>query len=337
MLIRPATLGDLPALERLAAMTGAGFTSLNPDRERLTARLEHSAHSFEHAPDDPQGAHYLFAMEDTATGEVAGVCGIKAAVGLGSPFYSYRVGLEVNAYPRLDIYQRLRTLYLCNDYTGCAEIGSLFLAPEYRGRANGRLLSKSRFLFLAEFAALFPERVIAEMRGVSDEAARSPVWESLGKHFLSMEFTQADYLSGSGDHTFIAELMPRHPIYVSLLSAEAQACIGQVHHNTVAARRILEKEGFRYQNYVDIFDAGPTLEVHLGDIRTVRISHRAEVAAGEPPPQGELYLVANTRRDTFRCTRARLQPGGDGRVALPATVRDGLQVDEGDPVRIAEL
>lgn len=335
MLIRPATLDDLPALERLAAMTGAGFTSLNPDRKLLTERLEHSAHSFAHGHENPQDAHYLFALEDPENGQMAGVCGIKAAVGLDTPFYSYRVGLEVNAYPKLNIYQRLRTLYLCNDYTGCAEIGSLFLAPEYRGKANGRLLSKCRFLFLAEFADLFPERVIAEMRGVSDENGRSPVWESLGKHFLSMEFTQADYLSGSGEHAFIAELMPRHPIYLSLLSPEARACVGQVHRDTIAARRILEKEGFRFQNYVDIFDAGPTLEVHLGDIRTVRDSRRAAVAAGEPAPQGEWHLIANTHRERFRCTRAPLPPAVDGQVALPASVRAALEVDTGEPVRIA--
>lgn len=52
--------------------------------------------------------------------------------------------------------------------------------------------------------------------------------------------------------------MPKHPIYTHFLSDEAQSVIGQVHPQTAPARAVLEKEGFRYRNYVDIFDGGPT-------------------------------------------------------------------------------
>ena len=69
---------------------------------------------------------------------------------------------------------------------------------------NGRLLSKARFLFMAEFRDLFGDKVIAEMRGMSDEQGRSPFWESLGRHFFKMEFSQADYLTGVGNKSFIA-------------------------------------------------------------------------------------------------------------------------------------
>ncbi|UNB77908.1 arginine N-succinyltransferase [Escherichia coli] len=37
--------------------------------------------------------------------------------------------------------------------------------------------------------------------------------------------------------------------------------MGQVHAQTAPARAVLEKERFRYRNYIDIFDGGPTLEV----------------------------------------------------------------------------
>lgn len=339
MIIRPSTPDDLAALQRLATMTGAGFTSLNPDPDLLTERLHSSARSFAGDFEDPRKAHYLFLLEDDDTGQVVGVCGIKAAVGLSKPFYSYRVGLEVNAAKDLDILTRLQTLYLCSDYTGCAEIGSLFLAPDYRRRHIGRLLSKSRFLFVAEFADRLPDKVIAEMRGVSDEAGHSPFWESLGRHFLAMEFTQADYLSGRRDNSFIAELMPRHPIYVLLLSQAARDTIGQVHKDTTAARRILEVEGFRYQNYVDIFDAGPTLETLVRDIRSVRTSRRASVRAGDTPSSAatELFLVSNTRLGDFRCTAAELAVDEtDGEITLPPEVRNRLQVEAGDSVRLVK-
>ncbi len=339
MFVRPSTRDDLAALERLAAMTGAGFTSLNPDRKLLTERLEVSARSFAGEFDDPRQAHYLFLLEDDS-GNVAGVCGIKAAVGLKKPFYSYRVGLEVNAARDLGIFNQLRTLYLCSDYTGCAEIGSLFLASEYRRRHIGRLLSRSRFLFMAEFAQRLPEKVIAEMRGVSDADGHSPFWDGLGRHFLSMEFTQADYLSGGADNSFIAELMPRHPIYVRLLSQAARNTIGQVHEDTAAARRILEREGFRYQNYVDIFDAGPTLEVRVQDIRSVRDSFRATVRMDDAAMRNEAdqYLLSNTRFADFRTTIAAAAIGpGDGEVALPVATCDRLRVAAGDSVRLVRL
>lgn len=50
--------------------------------------------------------------------------------------------------------------------------------------------------------------------------------------------------------------MPKHPLYIDFLSPEAQAVIGKVHPQTAPARTVLEKEGFRYLNYIDIFDGG---------------------------------------------------------------------------------
>ena len=58
------------------------------------------------------------------------------------------------------------TLYLSNDQTACAEVCTLFLDPDYRHSKNGNLLSKSRFLFLAQFPQRFETKIIAEMRGV---------------------------------------------------------------------------------------------------------------------------------------------------------------------------
>ncbi|HLQ84918.1 MAG TPA: arginine N-succinyltransferase [Salinisphaeraceae bacterium] len=335
LFLRPSREDDLDGLMRLAGMTGAGFTSLSPDRHLLRRRLRHSAYSFADALESRDDAHYLFALEDSDSGRLAGVCGILAATGRDNPFYSYRVGLVVNASRRLNISNAVQTLYLCNDYTGCAEIGSLFLDPDYRGRSAGRLLSRSRFLFLAEFRQRFPERVIAEMRGVSDDAGYSPFWENLGRHFLAMEFTQADYLAGGEDNSFIAELMPHHPIYVPMLSPEARAVIAQVHRDTVAARRILESEGFRYQNYVDIFDAGPTLEAHINDIQTVQDSRRLSVRIADSGAAARPCVLATTRHADFRCMLApAVIDQANATATIGAAEAELLQVTAGAAVRV---
>jgi arginine N-succinyltransferase len=59
------------------------------------------------------------------------------------------------------------------EHNGPAEIGSLFLSPEYRGRDAGRLLQLSRFLFVAEHPDAFEPQVVSELRGVIDAAGRS--------------------------------------------------------------------------------------------------------------------------------------------------------------------
>ncbi|MGU0172536.1 arginine N-succinyltransferase [Escherichia coli] len=57
---------------------------------------------------------------------------------------------------------------------------------------------------------------------------------------------------------------------------------------------MLEKEGFRYRNYIDIFDGGPTLECDIDRVRAIRKSRLVEVAEGQPA-QGDFpaCLVAN--------------------------------------------
>lgn len=42
----------------------------------------------------------------------------------------------------------------------------------------------------------------------------------------------------AGQKSFIAELMPKHPLYVDFLSPEARESIGQVHPHTAPARAI---------------------------------------------------------------------------------------------------
>lgn len=56
--------------------------------------------------------------------------------------------------------------------------------------------------------------------------------------------------------------------------------IGEVHPQTAPARAVLEKEGFRYRNYVDIFDGGPTLECDIDRVRAIRKSRLVTVAEG---------------------------------------------------------
>lgn len=336
MVIRPVAQSDLPALLALAGKTGGGLTSLPVDEATLGARIERSQRTWRNElPVADQG--FVFVLEESESGDVAGICAIEVAVGLNDPWYNYRVGTQVHASKELNVYNALPTLFLSNDHTGSSELCTLFLDPAWRKEGNGYLLSKSRFLFMAAFRDRFNEKVVAEMRGVIDEQGFSPFWDSLGKRFFSMDFSRADYLCGTGQKAFIAELMPKHPIYTHFLSAEAQAVIGEVHPQTAPARAVLEKEGFRYRNYIDIFDGGPTLECDIDRVRAIRKSRLVDVATGQRAPgEWPACMVANEQYHQFRAMLINADPATERLLLTPAEL-DALKCQPGDTVRLVRL
>lgn len=340
-IIRPIRADDLPALVHMAETAGAGFTSLPPVPEFLAQKIALSEASFAAAIATPGHERYLFVMEESDTGEIGACCAIEAACGLDEAFYNYRVGLAVHASRELGIYNSVPTLYLSNDLTGTSVLCSLYMKPGFRGAGAGKLLSKCRFLFMACHPQRFAKKVIAEMRGVSDEHGHSPFWEGLGRHFFTVDYDRAEHIVGTGNKAFIAELMPPHPIYTVLLPQSAREVMGQVHPQTVPALHLLEQEGFRYQGYIDIFDGGPSVEAPLDEIRSIRRAQSltaviGAVAAGEDDP---LCLVSNTGIGGFRCLATRLHPAAwaDGRAPLSPAVAAALGVADGEPVKLSPL
>jgi len=334
VIIRPIQQSDYQALYRIAEESGHGFTSLPVNEDLLKQRISRAEASFNAQVTQPGGEGYLFVMEDTATGEVVGTSGIEAAVGLDDAFYHYHLGKVVHSSRELNIYNTVETLSLCNDYTGTSEICTLYLSESHRKNKNGRFLSRVRFLFIAEHIERFSDTIIAEMRGVSDSNGSSPFWNWLEEHFFSLDFPTADYLTGIGKKEFIAELMPKYPIYVSLLSKDAQQVINKVHDKTVPALRLLEAEGFCRRGYVDIFDAGPTVEAQAKSIKTVKESSRCQVIIGEVATNDK-YIICNTNITDFKAVQAPLSLRETAKQAvISKKVADLLNVEEGDWIRL---
>jgi arginine N-succinyltransferase len=336
IVIRPILESDYDALHHIAVESGHGFTSLPVNEELLKQRIAHAQDSFRKSVSHPGNEGYFFVMEDTTTGEVVGTSAIEAAVGLDDAFYHYHLGKVVHSSRELNVYNTVETLSLCNDYTGASEICTLFLRESHRKDNNGRFLSRVRFLFIAEHIERFAETVIAEMRGVSDENGRSPFWDWLEEHFFSVDFPTADYLTGIGKKEFIAELMPKYPIYVSLLSKDAQKVINQVHSKTVPALRLLEAEGFSKRGYVDIFDAGPTVEAKTKDVRSVKDSMRCQVIIGDVSTTDN-FIICNTDIAGFRAVQAPVSLRETAKQAvISAEIAEALNVSDGDWIRLIQ-
>ena len=339
--VRPIARDDLPAVFALSESSGGGLTTLPANRDRLAARIARSLASFAGSADRAE-ACYMFVLVDGSDDRVVGISGIEAAVGLKEPWYNYHVGTLVHASRTLGVYTVAPTLFLANDHTGHSELCSLFLDQRFRVGKNGALLAKSRLLFIADFAHLFAAKVIAELRGKLDADGLSPFWEGLGRHFFAMEYSTADYLTGIGQKSFIAELMPKHPVYVNLLPTAARDAIGVVHADTAPARVMLEQEGFRYEGYVDIFDAGPTLECFRDTIDAVRRSQAFPVTLEKEDPVPDtltndvLWLVTNRKFAEYRALVA-AAPARIDRFPLFPYAAAALGVGEGDTVRAVPL
>ncbi|ATM05721.1 Arginine N-succinyltransferase [Raoultella planticola] len=331
MLFRPVRQDDLDDIIRLASRAGVGMTSLPNDPARLAARIQRSVETF--AGKLPRGQQgFLFVLEDTRLARVVGVSAIEVAVGLDEPFYNFRLQRTVRASKELGVYKNQELLNLSYDHTGHSELCTLFLDPEYQKNRNGLFLSKARFLFIAAFRELFSPHLFAELRGRSDEQGNSPFWDALGHHFFDIPFADADRLTGTGMKTFIAELMPAYPIYVSLLPDDAREAIGQVHANTSPARAILEKEGFSWRGSVDIFDAGPVLEAETDAIRAISESQfipAMQLMTERSTP----LIVANNQFEQFRAVL--ISP--DDQPQLNQAALDALAVNETDRVHAVTL
>lgn len=334
MIVRPVKVSDLPALMTLVEQAGPGFTTLPANEDRLAHRVRWAQRAFAEQVERAD-ADYLFVLEDDEQ-RVVGVSAMAGAVGLREPWYNYRLGVTVSSAPDLGIQRQIPTLFLNNELTGQSELCSLFLRHDQRNGSNGRLLSLGRLLFVAEFPHLFGEKMIAELRGSADENGCSPFWDSLGRHFFQMDFTHADHLSGLGNKAFIAELMPRQPLYTCLLTEQAQAAIGQTHPNTQPALKILQAEGFAHKGYIDIFDGGPVIEAPIRSICTVRDSLELTLSLGTPDEQAPLWLIHNRRLENCRITVAHGRLVGNSLVVDRLTAKR-LQLQPGNSVRAVLL
>ncbi len=332
--VRLARLSDLENITALAQKCSVGLTSLIADPSILAQKLAWAVASTNLETSSPDRL-FWFVLEDTESGQVVGLSGIETAIGLHETHYTYRVDTIVHASAELGVYHQFPTLFLTNDHSGCSELCSLYLDPDYRNSKVGTLLSKARFLFVAQFRALFADKLIAELRGYVDPEGLSPFWEGLGRHFFAMDFGQADYLSAVNNKRFIAELMPRYPFYTQFLPVAAQEVIGEVHPETLPAKRLLESEGFRYEGCIDIFDAGPTLECYVDQIRAVRDSHLAYPLQLQTL-EGFPLLVATLEMEQFRSSLLWPDQSGKHPQDIGELMRV-LKVDEHDKVRCVTL
>jgi arginine N-succinyltransferase len=324
--IRAAKPGDLQSIYEMAKLTGGGFTNLPPDKKALRSKLERGEAGFASEKEYPADELYLMVLEDLDSGEVRGTCQIFGQVGQRWPFYSYRIGTDSKHSEQLGRTFHAQVLMLSNDLNGASEVGGLFLHPAARAGGLGLLLARSRYLFIARHRARFADRILAELRGVIDEAGGSPFWDGVAGKFFGMSFQEADQFNAVHGNQFIADLMPKHPVYIAMLPETARAVIGVPHPTGRAAMRMLENEGFAFENYIDIFDGGPTMTARTDQVASIRDAKHVEVAG--IAEDGEDALIATGRLADFRCCFGKVDAEG----RIDADTARILNVGKGDAI-----
>ena len=325
--VRPITMNDLDGLVDLAGSLGPGMTTLPADRPALVEKVERSVASFAGAVDRGE-AQYLLVLEDE-DGKVVGTSALYSHVGSPYGFFSYKRLRLVQRSQAVGATCDVEILALANDYTGATEVGTLAIRPHLKGSGAGRLLARARYMLVAVRPDLFAPLLMAEMRGWQDEHGHNPFWDAVGARFFSMDFAAADRLSAVRGVDFISELLPKHPIYLDLLSDAARAAIGKPHAASAPAMAMLKQEGFRYESYVDVFDAGPQMHCDRDQIATVRLSQTGAAArlSANFAPEAHEHLICVDDLAGFRVVSAGALPD-HGELAVSDQARKALLADK---------
>ncbi len=336
LIIRLATENDIPAIMGFAEILHGKLNSLPMDKDVITHKIQRSCSSMQKNIISLHNELYFFVMEDVSKKQVVGCAAIDASVGL-KPFYAYRISQFEHISTGLDFRRTVKLLELNTDLDGATELGSLYLLPEYRKKNNAKLLSYSRLLFLTIFPERCSDRVFADIRGYCEANEEPPFWKHVIKSFMPFEFAEADKLTGLEQRQFIIDLMPKSPIYIHLLHPDAQAAIRRAHPTAEPAKKMLEAQGFHSHEYVNIFDAGPTVTTFTNNIRIMNEKKMVKVAAIKALPHTSLpqHLFAAVTKN-FRVGLAETFINAD-QVIISPTLAENLNVDVGDSLCVFTL
>jgi arginine N-succinyltransferase len=335
--VRNVVPADVEQLLELAETVHS--SNLPPDPQAMADRIDHSLACFQ-GRDVEDAAVYMFVLEDTDTGRVAGTSSLVTGKGTPDrPRLFLRVRKREHYSRDLQAGQVQMTLQLGQDCSGPTEMGGLVLGEEWRGGPHrlGSLLSKMRFAFIGVHPDRFSPRLIGEIMGSLTQDGRTMLWDHLGRRFINLSYLEADAFSRTSKE-FILSLFPKDEIYVSLLPPEARRLIGRVAPEAVPAMRMLEHQGFQRCDEVDPFDGGPHIEADRDQVPLVRDTEiRTLCAMGSGTTELHECLLGNLESDGFRGVRANVELRGDDEVALPDDAVAALRVSKSGRVSVTRV
>ena len=333
-IVRSANKGDLSDLYDLSKQ----FVLLNlpSDKRIIEKKIEQSVASFGKKIKKEE-ARYLFVGIDTDTKKVVGCSQIIGQKGRpSSPNYSFKLIKKEKFSPDLSVGFIHQLLRLNIDTDGPTEIGGLIVDKNFRRRPEkaGKMLSLSRFSYMALEPTLFKPTVLSEMAPPLTEDGRSEFWEALGRRFTGMPYQEADQLS-SRNKDFIKSLFPEEDIYTCLLESKARLVMGQVSQETQPALKFLIDLGFNYNYHIDPFDGGPHVEAPREEISIIKNGNVLSVKKGAQLFE-QRALVGHVKEGEFYGALLPCSINGPD-VCLPQRELHNLKLETGDKIFVSAM
>lgn len=335
-IIRPIRQQDSEAFQQLALKASTGILTLPRNPERLQQKVVDSLKSFASQATSFDSGKYLFVLEDLENHHIEGCSAIQATAGIPGEEYYYKIETIKSPHRPIESIPAEHRLLVPSlmPVENASEVCTLFVSPVYQKAGIGKLLSLGRYLFIANHRERFKQRMMVEVRGVSDEAGISPFWEHVGRHFCDVDFEEFLALVESKKLS-TQDVLPTHPIYYSLLPPSVQDVVGKAHAQSIPALKMLQKEGFDFFDGVDISDAGPKLYAEVNHIRSVKTAQKSKITAIRPHACDQETLrpqFASNLSIDFRACYAEVYPDSEAGVTLDAEAAKALQVTIGDSI-----
>ena len=331
IVMRPIRRKDQDIFAEFSFESLLGMTNLPRHRDVLLDKIIHSETSFLQQVEEPGLEEYYFVLEDLTTGRIGGTCGILAQ-STQSFRYCYRIETIPTLAKHISTPKEIKILKVVPNSPHSSEVCALYLQPTFRHSGQGRLLSLSRFLFIAAHRQRFKKKIVAEMRGYIDSRQNSPFWDGIGRHFCNLSFVEI-MAQLDLDRQFIPEILPQFPIYISLLPKETQEVIGKTHESTKPAYQMLLQENFSFNQEVDIFEGGPILAATTSEIRTIKKSNVVQIDVSPDVLTEETeYILANEQLD-FRACFGKLHLLSKTHALINEEIANALLVKRGDRIR----
>lgn len=335
IIIRPITKNDQEIFVEFSFDAALGIRNLPRDRERLQEKIQKSEYALSQDIIQPGKEEYLFVLEDLSTKRIGGVCGILTSLD-PSKSYDYRIETLRTLAKHPSAVKEIKILNLVKSKQEASEVCSLYLQPTFRHSGQGRLLSLSRFLFIASHRQRFRNKIIAEMRGYIDSRQISPFWEAIGRHFCDLSFVEL-MAQLEQERLNVHEILPTYPIYISLLPQEAQNVIGKTHEMTKPALQMLLQEGFKLTQEIDALEAGPSLIARTSQIRTIKNSRLIKIdTTTDVLSDEDEFILSNVHLD-FRACYGHLQFINKTQGLIHQDVAEALKVKRNEFIRYVTL
>lgn len=351
-MIRCAQLDDQSTLHKMAKMVH--FINLPADASIIGQKIRSARGAFKRvaqgepphigsqAGENPGGLSdsiaktdlFMFVLDDTDSPGCLGTSQLIAQMGgPHNPNLCFKLEIREKYSESLKTGTNTLVARLHEDASGPTEIGGLILQPAFRGHPEklGRLLSLVRFHFIGRFRDRFRDEVLGEMMAPITADGHNSLWDYLGRRFVPLSYEEADRFC-QYSREFIKSLLPTGDIHISLLPPHAREVIGRVGHDTIPARKMLERLGFEYNNMVDPFDGGPFLRAITDDIWVVK--ETKERTLGEPVAKSKAkqraIVSVLSANGEFRAIEQPVAVTSGGKVSLSREAMRTLGAEPGD-------